>query len=773
MRDVAMPNWYNSLSSKVVSFFLLLTALSIVLMNVVAYFSSREVFEGQAQRSMETTLTFRGDMLREQLQQLENQAVSIAKIESLQQSMTGLKSGWKTIIKTSGDARKELRDVFVSNNPFPAAEREKLLKPEGPSGFYYSTHEKTQTDVAGFLADTQFRDLLIADADGNVIYSYKKDATFAENLTEASWASTGLGRAFADSVAVAAKATDDVVSASFSGLRVGSDPSAPDIYFAVPVVKLGSFKGVILFQLRDSAISSMLAKGIIPGSSQQSAFLSDDGKGVALTPSGALTDLEASAFSLPATVFSGGKIETVRFTRTDGPALAYARPVDFEGQAFVVVESVLLSEVQAGSVSIATVLLSSGVLVLILMVVATWLLARRLFAPLARLATLTTDVANGKLDETVISQDRRDEIGTLARALERFRAALVEQRQLEAANEDVRNQAEQERRQRLADRDAEARTLQAVVSSLDEGLQRLAAGELSYQISMRFTDELEPLRLNFNKALATLSDTLTAIGGNSVAVRNGAEEMRAGSDQLAERTERQAAAITETASAIHTISGAVKTQTAKAEHAARMASDTRGDAEHSGAIMRDTIAAMEAIQTSSQKINQIIGVIDEIAFQTNLLALNAGVEAARAGESGKGFAVVAQEVRELAQRSSKAAKEISELLDRSTTEVAHGVSLVEKAGKALDGIGSRVSDIDRQIGEIMASTREEADRLQEISGAVSGLDAMTQQNAAMVEQTTAAIRMLATEAVEMDRRLGQFTLAAPTAARVPQQRLAS
>ncbi|SMC41111.1 methyl-accepting chemotaxis protein [Rhizobium sp. RU36D] len=768
-----MPNWFNSLSSKVVSFFLLLTALSIVLMNVVAYWSSSEVFEAQVQRSMETTLTFRGDMLREQLNQFENQAVSIAKIESLQQSMTGLKSGWKTIIKTSGDARKELRDVFVSNNPFPAAEREKLLKPEGPSGFYYSTHEKTQTDVAGFLADTQFRDLLIADVEGNIIYSYKKDATFAENITDASWAATGLGRAFADSVAIAAKATDDVVSASFSGLRVGSDPNAPDIYFAVPVVKLGSFKGVFLFQLRESAISSMLAKGITAASSQQSAFLSADGKGVGLTSTGALRDLDAAAFAVPSSVFSGGKMETLDFTRTDGPALAYVRPVEFDGKNFAVVESVLTSELQAGSVSIATVLLSSGVLVLVLMVVATWLLARRLFAPLARLATLTTDVANGKLDETVIGQDRRDEIGTLARSLERFRAALVEQRQLEAANEDARQQAEHERRQRLADRDAEARTLQAVVGMLDEGLQRLAAGELSYQISMRFTDELEPLRQNFNKALATLSDTLTAIGGNSVAVRNGAEQMRTDSDQLADRTQRQATAITQTASAIHAISGAVKTQTAKAEHAARMASETRTDAERSGDIMRDTIAAMEAIQNSSQKINQIIGVIDEIAFQTNLLALNAGVEAARAGESGKGFAVVAQEVRELAQRSSTAAKEISELLDRSTSEVAHGVSLVERAGKALDGIGNRVSDIDRQIGDIMASTREEGGRLQEISGAVSGLDAMTQQNAAMVEQTTAAIRMLAAEAVEMDRRLGKFLLAAPQASMANHQRLAS
>ncbi len=235
--------------------------------------------------------------------------------------------------------------------------------------------------------------------------------------------------------------------------------------------------------------------------------------------------------------------------------------------------------------------------------------------------------------------------------------------------------------------------------------------------------------------------------------------MRAGADQLAARTERQAAAITQTASAIKAITDAVKTQIARAEDAGRISRNAKDDTEQSGHIMRETIAAMEAIKASSQQINQIIGVIDEIAFQTNLLALNAGVEAARAGESGKGFAVVAQEVRELAQRSSAAAKEIAGLLAKSTGEVATGVSLVEKAGTALNGIGAHVLAINGQIGEIMESTREEAQTLVEINSSVSQIDVMTQQNAAMVEETTAAIHRLASEAVEMDQRLGQFTLA--------------
>ncbi|WP_416795667.1 methyl-accepting chemotaxis protein [Ciceribacter azotifigens] len=750
---------FNSLSSKVIGIFLLLTAASVGVLNVLAYYTSSSIFGRQTYHAMESTLTFRGDMLKEQLAQMENQATSIAKIESLQQAVTSLKSGWNTIVKNSGDARAELRSVFVDNNPNPANEREKLVKPEGPSGFYYGVHEKTQAEVAGFLADTQFRDLLIADQTGNIVYSYKKGPTFAENVAAGELQSSGIGRAFAAGAEAANGVTDDAAPTRFSGLVIGSDPSAPDIYFAVPVVKFGAFKGTILFQLKEGAVAGILSKGISTESGERSAILSADGTGIALSPDGHLADISAAPFGFTADAMAATDTVIADFDRDGDAARAYARPISFGDHSFLVVESIGLSELNAGSLEIAGILTAIGVAALAVMAVATGVLTRRLFAPLAKLATVTGEVANGKLDDVVGNQERKDEIGTMARALERFRAALIEQHRLEAANEENREKSEAERRQRFAEREAEARTLQAVVEALDEGLDRLAGGDLAFQITQVFPQDLEGLRHNFNKALSTLSQTLSGIGGNSIAVREGSEEMRAGADQLAARTERQAAAITETASAIKAITDAVKTQIARAEDAERLARNAKNDTEHSGHIMRDTIAAMEAIQSSSQQINQIIGVIDEIAFQTNLLALNAGVEAARAGESGKGFAVVAQEVRELAQRSAAAAKEIASLLAKSTGEVANGVSLVEKAGSALEGIGAHVVAINGQIGEIMESTREEAQTLVEINSSVSQIDIMTQQNAAMVEETTAAIHRLASEAVEMDQRLGQFQLA--------------
>ena len=753
-----MTSRFNSLSSKVIGIFLLLTVLSVGLLNILAYSTSSAVFEDQTFRSMRSTLTFRGDILNEQLAQLENQATSIAKIESLQQSITAMKSGWNTIVKTSGDARKELRDVFITKNPNPT-ELEKLLKPEGPSGFYYSSHETVQTQVASFLKDTQFRDLLIVDQAGNVIYSYKKGESFAENVASGALAGTGLGRAFARSVEEAGKAVDDAAPTRFSGLKAGSNPQSPDIYFAVPVVKFGSFKGAILFQLKDSAITSILSKGIDGESGEQAAILSEDGTGIRLSADGKLADISAAPFGFAPEAIKGQEIVISSFERADGAANAYGRPVSYGGDTYLVVESLTHAELGAGSWHIAMTLFVTAVVVLTVMAIATGYLTGRLFAPLAKLASVTGDVANGKLDEAVANQDRRDEIGTMAKALERFRLGLIDQQRLEGETRSERERADIERRQRMAERETEAQSLQAVVAALDEGLDRLARGDLAFEIRTAFPQELESLRHNFNKALSTLSATLAGIGGNSVAVREGSDEMRSGADQLAERTERQAAALTETASAIKAITEGVRTQIARAEDAEKIARDAKNDTEQSSHIMRETIAAMEAIQGSSREINQIIGVIDEIAFQTNLLALNAGVEAARAGESGKGFAVVAQEVRELAQRSAAAAKQIAALLAKSTTEVSHGVTLVEKAGTALQGIGSHVLAINGRISEIMSSTREEAQTLSEINGSVNQLDAMTQQNAAMVEETTAAIHRLAQEAGEMDQRLGQFSLA--------------
>jgi len=296
------------------------------------------------------------------------------------------------------------------------------------------------------------------------------------------------------------------------------------------------------------------------------------------------------------------------------------------------------------------------------------------------------------------------------------------------------------------------------VDQLAGALSRLAQGDVAYRLDTPFVAHLDALRNNFNDSVANLQETLQAVGNNARGIDGGANEIRAAADDLSKRTEQQAASVEETAAALEQITTTVKDSSKRAEEVGNLVTKARAGAERSGAVVRDAVTAMQGIEKSSGEISSIIGVIDEIAFQTNLLALNAGVEAARAGEAGKGFAVVAQEVRELAQRSAKAAKEIKELITASSEHVRSGVHLVGETGKALEVIVAEVQEINRHVNAIVDSAREQAVGLQEINTAVNTMDQGTQQNAAMVEESTAASHSLAKEAASLNDLLSRFNL---------------
>ena len=754
-----MPRILQSLQGKVIAIFLVLIFISEGALALLSYYSSNSIFLEQTKASMHSILTFRSSNLSNELRLIGDQASSISKIETLGKSMVNLKSGWKTLDKTPGNARKELQQQFVTGNPNPAEEREKLIKPEGPSGYYYSAHEELQPTLGKVLEATPFKDMLMLDAKGNVIYSYKKAETFAENATEAKFAETGLGKVFAETAANVAKAETDEVPGAFSGLAMNKDTGKSDIYAAVPLVNLGQLRGIFVFQVRDTVVGKILSMGIPEGSSERTNIITADGTVIGIDDKGSLTTLDPAAFAYREAAMAETKMTVANFARADGSATSFSIPLTVGASTYLISESVLDSELQAGSLQIATLLTLVGTIVLAITSAIAWFVLRRMFGPLGRLASATEAVAAGDLATPIAGETRKDEIGTMSRALTSFRDSLVAQRDLEDKAKAAQVAEEEGRRSRIEQQQREADTLQAVVTALGEGLTRMANGDLAYQIHQPFPPALEGLRQNFNASVDQLAGALTAISRNSNAVKAGTEEMRSSADQLATRTERQSASISETASAIGQITNAVQQQMARAEDATRIARDATSGTRSSAEIMSQTIQAMEAIQSSSQQINTIISVIDDIAFQTNLLALNAGVEAARAGESGKGFAVVAQEVRELAQRSAKAAKEISALLSKSTSEVEAGVSMVEKAGQALKAIGDHVEAINVQIAAMMKSTREESETLRDINNSVSQIEGMTQQNAAMVEETTASIHQLAQEAGEMDGRIGQFQLA--------------
>jgi methyl-accepting chemotaxis protein len=296
------------------------------------------------------------------------------------------------------------------------------------------------------------------------------------------------------------------------------------------------------------------------------------------------------------------------------------------------------------------------------------------------------------------------------------------------------------------------------VKKIGAGLSRLAEGDLEQRIEEPFIPALEPLRVDFNASLEALENSMSAIAANTQAIRTETSEISTAADDLSRRTEQQASSLEETAAALEEITATVKKTAEGAKHARDVVSTAKVDADKSGEVVREAMAAMTGIEKSSKQISQIIGVIDEIAFQTNLLALNAGVEAARAGDAGRGFAVVASEVRALAQRSAEAAKEIKGLISTSTTQVDQGVLLVTQTGDALGRIVAQVVEINRIIADIAASAQEQATGLQQVNTAVNDMDQVTQKNAAMVEETTAAAHELAGETEELGRLIARYQI---------------
>jgi methyl-accepting chemotaxis protein len=383
----------------------------------------------------------------------------------------------------------------------------------------------------------------------------------------------------------------------------------------------------------------------------------------------------------------------------------------------------------------------TGVFFIALLAVATWLLKRWVGRPLEEVSRAVEVVADGDLQSPVPALDRRDEIGLIARSLDALRARLSLAKEAEAAQEDDLIQ-------------------QAIAfDEVARGLTALASGDLTYTIEGNFTGDRDRLRQDFNKTVQTLADLLRSVIDSAAEISARAEGISAGTDELSQRTETQAATLEETAASLDEMTSSVRTAASNAAQVETVTADARSSAVESGQVVRDAMSAMSAIKKSSDGINQIIGVIDDIAFQTNLLALNAGVEAARAGEAGRGFAVVASEVRGLAQRSSEAAMEIKQLISTSAEHVDTGVGLVDRAGDALTDIVDRVNNIAGLITDIATAMKEQAAGLDEINTGMIELDKVTQHNAAMVEETTAASTMMKQDSSSLQAQVARFRLA--------------
>ncbi|MDQ0463970.1 methyl-accepting chemotaxis protein [Caulobacter ginsengisoli] len=396
-----------------------------------------------------------------------------------------------------------------------------------------------------------------------------------------------------------------------------------------------------------------------------------------------------------------------------------------------------------------------------------WTIARALTRRIGDIVGAMDDIAGGDLTRQVPHLTDRNETGRIATGVQVFKEASIAKIQLEAESRRHEQLADQQRATTEAERTRTAAELAQVVELLAAGLAGLASGDLTRRIDQVFAPEYESLRADFNSAIGQLEGAVQTILINVRAIDGGAREISQAADDLSRRTEHQAASLEETAAAIEQITATVQRAAASAGQAASVVGASKAEAQNSTAVVQETVQAMTQIEDSSRQIGQIIGVIDEIAFQTNLLALNAGVEAARAGDAGRGFAVVAAEVRALAQRSADAAREIKTLISASATQVKSGVDLVGRTGTALHNIAERIIGVDNLVREISASAQEQATGLSQVNTSVNQMDQVTQQNAAMVEQTTAASHALAAEAQALARSVSRFKVGAEQGGRAP------
>ncbi|HZU62984.1 MAG TPA: methyl-accepting chemotaxis protein [Novosphingobium sp.] len=375
------------------------------------------------------------------------------------------------------------------------------------------------------------------------------------------------------------------------------------------------------------------------------------------------------------------------------------------------------------------------------------LFRQRVSAPLGRLTDTMQEMARGQLDLVVPGAEKGDELGDIARALDGIKRSITERSRAEA--------------------EVQLSVQKQVTGALEEALGALKAGELTHRIRDAFPSEYEVLRSDFNATLASLAEQISEVSRSSAAVRTGAAEIAAAAQDLARRTEAQAATLGETAGTVKELTGAVSEATDAAQGASTAAQDTEKEASTSGELMREAVAAMNSISATSDKMRSIVEIIDGISFQTNLLALNAGVEAARAGDAGRGFAVVASEVRNLAERSAEAAKEIGALIVNSGQEVRHGVQMVSQTQASLERIVGKASDLASVIAGISHTASRQSSAITQVNSVIAELDRATQQNAALVEESTAASHSLATESERLSQVVSRFAFTEGSHARQP------
>ncbi len=663
-----------------------------------------------------------------------------------------ISEAWAAI---GGEPMSVLQDRYITSNPNEVGKKDELDAADADDD-YDRLHAKYHRELRAHLRDQQHYDIFLFNTKGDVVYTVFKESDYATNVISGQWKDSGLGRVYR--AAMKLQSADTFAFDDFA--PYAPSLGAPAAFIATPVIdNSGSKLGVLAIQLNVGRVSEMMANTTGLGRTGETVLL--NGNGFFITDSEKTAQKETLAVQLDLPELSGLKDGQVVTTTLNGYrdmhadiALAQAPFADAHWTVAALMDD---SEILEDVVSLRNYIGLIALAVLLAAIALAVLFARGLSRPIHELVGQMKALAEG--DTTIEpEEDRKDEIGDMAKSVAVFRDAAIAKERLETEAEENRTLTERERAEREAAKAEERARMQEAVDALGGGLTSLAEGDLSVRLDTPFMENLDSLRINFNASVARLNETLGHIRDISATLDANAQEVRTATDDLSRRTEKQAASLEETSAALEQITATISESTRGASEMASIANQAKSDADGSSEVVERAAAAMADIETASGEIASITDVIEDIAFQTNLLALNAGVEAARAGEAGLGFAVVAQEVRELAQRTTVAAKEIKDLITKSGQRVTNGGELVRATRDALGKIAQHVTEIDTRIVAIATASNEQLTGVQEINTAVGQIDEVTQQNAAMVEETTAVSHSLAGDAENLIRMIGEFSL---------------
>ncbi|MEL7462849.1 MAG: methyl-accepting chemotaxis protein [Pseudomonadota bacterium] len=660
--------------------------------------------------------------------------------------ISSFEEGFKQV---GADPVEHFHRLYIEENPYPLGDKDALVTLDEPSA-YNNAHSSFHKHFQNLAEVYGFYDVFLFNVEGDMIYSVEKETDFATNFLDGAWASSGLGAAFRRAVAAT---SDAVIFEDFA--PYGPSADAPASFAAVPIFgDDGSTVGVLAIQTPAEALSLLVSRKGHLGETAEVILIGEDGALRVDSPRSEANDILKTTFVNDAVraALEGGEGSAIYVDRFGREVLSSYSPLDIAGVTWAIVAEISTEEVFA-SLSDALILGEIAAAGLALIIAALgWLISRGFTRPLVGIQREITAVQGGDFAVEIKGVERGDEIGAISGALQAMRDALGE-----AAAE----------REAVAQRDKEMAEAQAlVVDDLRRGLSALAEGDLTDVLATPFAEDYEPIRRDFNDAAQRLRQTMNAVTEKAGSVGGGAGEVSHATNDLAHRTESQAAALEETVAALKQLSIGLKGSAKNADDASRVTEAASHEATASEEVMVRSLNAMQGLKDSSSQITQIIAVIDDIAFQTNLLALNAGVEAARAGEAGRGFAVVASEVRALAQRCTGAAQEVNSLITNSNQQVRDGVELVTEASEALSEIINKVEDINGIVMRISSSAQEQSGGVNEIMAAMDELDQVTQRNAAMVEEMTAASSELANDAALLTKHIGEFTVGADPAAHV-------